>query len=225
MNNSKWNEIKVDYETARNCLWCPREAVEWRREEDKGFYHLWKAYYAAIQETEKQHLLYARILIMMEREDRNSYYNHYTRFHKYVEPAMEAYNKAISNNEQISEKEYQELTRTYNYLKYMLKMEDGSEESYAMIPGLNEIEEFGFHDSKPTRFEHVGNKAELDIDYNGVKARIKFGCIFDIRVDCDPVTDWINEFYCYRDFYIPERIVFDIGFYKIVCEEISAEKI
>lgn len=225
MNNQKWFEIKEDYDIARISLWCPKEAIEWKRDNDKGYYHLWKAYYAAIEQDEKEELLYARILIMMAREDRNSYFNHYYRFHKYIEPAKDAYDKAIANNELISDKEYEELVRTYNYLTYMLKLEDGSKESYSLIPGLNELEEFCFHDSKPIRFEHLGDKAELDLEYYEITIRIRFERIFDIRLECDPVCNWINEFYCYRDFYIPERIVFDIGFYKIVCEAITAEKL
>ena len=226
MNFSKWLEIESDYEVAKSCLWCPKEAIEWKRESERGYYHLWKAYYFAQQEDEKQDLIYARILIMMADEDRENLFNNYIRFHRYIAPAKDAYERAIQNNEVVCDNEYEKLIRTYNYLKYMLNMEDGSDESYSMICGLNEIEElFGFHDAKPIRFEHIGDNAELDIKYHDTSVRLKFSGIFDIRVETDPICDYIGEFYCYRIFDIPERIVFDIGFYEIVCEKITAEKI
>lgn len=207
-------------------MWCPKEAIKWKRDPERGYYHLWKAYYFAQQETEKQDLIYAKILIMMADEDRENRFNNYIRFHRYITPAKEAYEKAIQNNEEVCDKEYEELIRTYNYLKYMLDKKDGSDESYSMICGLNEIEElFCFHDAKVIRFEHIGDNAELDIKYYDTTVRIKFSGIFDIRVETDPICDYIGEFYCYRNFDIPERIVFDIGFYKIVCEQITAKKI
>ena len=226
MNHSRWLEIKEDYEAAKLCLWCPKEAIPWKINEERGYYHLWKAYYAAQQEDEKQDLLYARILIMMADEDRRNRFDNYTRFHRYIAPAKEAYERAIKNNDEFSDKEYEKLIRTYDYLKYMLDMEDGSEEAYSMISGLNEIEEpFCFHDAKPKRFEHIGDNAELDIEYHDTTVRLKFSGIFDIRIETDPISDYIGEFYCYRNFDILERIVFDIGFYTIVCEKITAEKI
>jgi hypothetical protein len=226
MNFSKWLEIESDYEAAKECLWCPREAGEWHRVDAKGHFHLWKAYYAATQEDEKQDLIYARILIMMADEDRENCFNNYIRFHRYIAPAKDAYERAIQNNEAVCDKEYEKLIRTYNYLKYMLDMEDGSDESYSMICGLNEIEElFCFHDAKTIRFEHIGDTAEIDIKYYDVTVRLIFKGIFDIQINTDPICDYINEFYCYKHFDIPERIVFDIGFYKIVCEQITAEKI
>jgi len=225
MNHSKWLEIKDDYETAKFCLWCPKNVVTWKRNEELGYYHLWKAYYSAQQEEEKQNLLYARILIMMADEDSKHRFDNYTRFHRYIAPAKEAYERAIKNNEITPDKEYNELIKKYNYLKYMLALEDGSEESYSLIAGLNDIEDFCFHDAKPKRFVLNGDGAELVIEYYDLAVRLIFKGIFDIQISTDPICDYINEFYCYKHFVIPERIVFDIGFYKIVCEEITAERI
>lgn len=226
MDKAKWLEIESDYEIAKACLWCPREDTNWHRDEEKGYYHLWKAYYNALQEEEKQNLLYVRILIMMSDEDRANRFNNYTCFHRYVSPAKLAYDKAIENNEIAPGEECEYLTRKYNYLKYMLALEDGSDDSYSLIVGLDKIEEFYFHDAKPKRFEVIEDSAELDIQlYDVVSVRLKFKNIFDIQISTDPICDYINEFYCYKNFDIPERIVFDIGFYKIVCEEITVEKI
>ena len=225
MNISKWLEIKSDYEIAKACLWCPRDAGEWHRDDTKGHFHLWKAYYTATQEEEKQNLLYARILIMMSEEDYENRFNNYNCFHRYISPAKEAYKKAIENNEIAPEKEYDELIGKYNYLKYVLALEDGSEESYSMIHGLDKVEGFCFHDAKAKRFEVEVDKAELDIEHCGVVIRLIFKGVFDIQMNTDPVCDYINEFYCYKNFDIQERIVFDIGFYKIVCKEITVEQI
>ena len=109
MNFSKWLEIESDYEAAKACLWRPREAGEWHRVYAKGHFHLWKAYYAATQEEEKQDLLYARILMMMADEDREDRFNNYIRCHRYIAPAKHAYERAIQNNEVVCDKEYEEL--------------------------------------------------------------------------------------------------------------------
>ena len=225
MNVSKWLEIEADYGIAKICLWCPRDAVNWHKDEERGYFHLWKAYYTATKEEKKQNLLYARILIMMGDEDCANRFDNYTRFHRYFAPAKEAYEKAIANNEVIPSEEYEELVEKYKYLKYMLDMEDGAKESYSMIQGLDKAEAFCFHDAKPKRFEVVGDSAELDIEYYDVTVRLIFKGIFNIQIDTDPICDYINEFYCYKNFDIHERIVFDIGFYKIECEKITAEQI
>ena len=87
-----WIAIAEDYETAKQCLWCPK-ACNWFRQEDKGRYHLWKAYYAATQAETKENLLYARILMMMNDEQYNAW--EHDRFRKYVASAKEAYEVAI----------------------------------------------------------------------------------------------------------------------------------
>ena len=126
----------------------------------------------------------------------------------------------------MSSEEYESLTKKYEYLEYMLGLEDGSDDSYSLINGLDTIKKFYFHDAKPKRFKVIEDSAELDVQlYDVVSVRLKFKNIFDIQIRTDPICDYINEFYCYKNFDLPERIVFDIGFYKIVCEEITAEQI
>ena len=53
-----WSSILEDYEAAKFALWCPDHLGNWRRDDDKGYYHMWKAYYAAITAEEKEPLIF-----------------------------------------------------------------------------------------------------------------------------------------------------------------------
>lgn len=57
-----WDTIISDYKEARHCLWCPKNANNWHREENRGYYYLWKAYHFAEEASKKRPLWYARIL-------------------------------------------------------------------------------------------------------------------------------------------------------------------
>ena len=107
--NDIWNSIANDYEEAKKCLWCPKNSGVWYRDEDKGMYHLWRAYFEAVQATTKDDLLYARVLMMMNDEQHNLH--EYTRFHKYIAPAKEAYERAIQRgNNKLTKKKSRRLT-------------------------------------------------------------------------------------------------------------------
>ena len=54
MDLKVWKQISKDYEIAKNCLWRHDKIKNWHRDEDKGFYHMWKAYYSALTQEEKE---------------------------------------------------------------------------------------------------------------------------------------------------------------------------
>lgn len=224
MDTELWKQISDCYNIAKQCLWGSENASNWRREDDKGMYHLWKAYYDATNTADKDYLLYARILMMMYQERRSAEYS-YTCFHKYVSPAKDAYEKAIAIGDNPSDKEMETVRRYYESLKYELeKTSDDSnqiEEAYRCIDGLQNIPDFCFHDSKPIYFEHDKDTALLKLDYDGMTISLKFTGLFDVEVNGDPTTNWISEFYCYPDFYNKALLHFDIGYYRILCEKIS----
>ena len=223
MDLKVWEQISKDYEVAKICLWCPDKIKNWHRDEDKGFYHMWKAYYSALTQEEKELLVYARILVMMAHERRFSI-NNYDCFHKYIEPAMQAYNDAINLGENIPEQELESIKRDFESLEYELKKEEEYEEAYALIEGLNEIENFGFHDSKPVYFEHNEKDAYLDLDYDNNIVRFNFIGVYEIEINGDPTCNYINDFFCYRWWYNKEILYFDIGYYRIKCSKIVAIK-
>ena len=61
MEKELWNKIAEDYEMAKKYLWGQKDALNWRRDDEQGYYYLWCAYHAAIMSEEKDSLLYARI--------------------------------------------------------------------------------------------------------------------------------------------------------------------
>ena len=112
MEKELWNRIAEDYEMAKKYLCVPPNTLNWRRDDEQGYYYLWCAYHAAIMSEEKDSLLYARILVMMSRE--NHHITEYRRFHTLIAPAMVAYEEAISSGCSVSEKELSDVRKTYD---------------------------------------------------------------------------------------------------------------
>ena len=222
MNKELWNKVAENYEMAKKCFWCPKDVLNWHRNDEQGYYYLWCAYHAATMSEEKDSLLYARILVMMSQENHNI--SDYRRFHTMIAPAMAAYEEAISSGCSVSEKEFAVIKGTYDRLKYVLKKTDESpeeiEKAYSIIEGLPGFEDFCFHDSKPIYFEHHEESALLKLDYNGLCVTFEFTGLLEIQINTDPVCDWIDEFHCYPLFHNTKYICFDVGLYRITCEHI-----
>lgn len=218
-----WNEIKKHYDIARECLWnSPKKSV-WCREEDKGMYHLWTAYYEAKISEEKDGLLYARILWMMSCE--NHQLTDYEKYHKYLLPAKEINDSLIAAGKvSLSEKELSMLETNLKLIGNKLKrMDDSKEEleaAYNLIEGLRH--DFNFHDGKVVHFEHTEDTALMKIKDGDSEEIVtfEFKGLFDITISVDPVVDWIFDFYCYKHPEGSNRILFDIGLYQIFCEKI-----
>ena len=214
-----WAMIFEDYEAAKLALWCPKSCGHWSRDEDKGYYHMWKAYYAALTAEEKDHLLFARILMMMG-DEQNYKQSDYTRLHRYYLPAKEQYQLAIETGSQPTGKELEHLRLYTDSLNYRFECENKPyDEQISFIEGHEVLSDFEFHDSKVICFSQDENSANMKLKYTKT-LELRFQEVDDIEIRTDPICDWINEFYCYPTFYDKKKYIFDIGFYKIICSRI-----
>ena len=217
--NETWSSILEDYEAAKFALWCPDHLGNWRQDDDKGYYHMWKAYYAAITAEEKEPLIFARILIMMG-DEQNYKQPDYTRLHRYYLPAREQYQLAIKAGLKPTQKELEHMQFYTDSLIYKFECEEKPyDEQVSYIEGHEVLSDFGFHDSKVVSFSHDKNSACMKLKYTRT-LELFFEEVDDIEIKTDPVCDWINDFYCYPTFYNNKKYVFDIGFYKIICSRI-----
>ena len=227
MNLELWDKIEFHYNQATKYLWIQRNDPNWHKDTEKGLWNLLTAYNMTIESEEKKHLLYARILIMLYEEFKSLYYSEKELFTKYVKPALEEYNLSrIEDKKEPTEKELNKAKQYYEHLKYLLgSIDENREASYenfiSLIDNNELLKDFNFYDSMLLSFEFDKDSAILTLDYYGLVRSFKFDNIYKIEIDTDPVSDHINTFCCQRELYFENRIVVDIGFYKIVCEKIS----
>ena len=227
-----WNEIKVLYQKAESCLYCSSDRESWHRDEQNGYYYMWAAYhFASIADKENtDYRTYARILSMMAHEQCYKT-NDYTIFHNYVEPAYHAYQKALSSGQHISSREWEDIQYCYNSFIYRQSKEvsDGElwQEQIALIKNGEKLEQyvFCFYDSKVIYFAHDENAAFMKLKYHDIIAEFQFKDIYSITICTDPIVNWIDEYYCYRDYRFEDRINFRAGDYRIQCSSISLESI
>lgn len=219
-----WNEILTEYNKAKDALWCPKKG-NWRRDEENGLYHLLNAYHNACKNEPKNHLLFARILAMMADEYRFTTSNYYI-YHKYIEPSVSAYALAKKSGQLPTDEELEKINFSANSLKYELDSEEAPyKEQIKNIKGYEKLNGFDFHDSKPIYFEHTEKTAKLKLKYDNIVATFMFEDIYEIHVEGDPLTNWIDEFYCYPCFHNRKLFTLDVECYKIVCSSISVEKV
>ena len=221
-----WTEIKEDYETAKFALWCPKHCSGWSRDEDKGFYYLWKAYYTALTAEKKEPLLYARILMMMGFQQNNKQ-SDWERLHRYYLPAKKQYQIAIEAGLNPTDKELEHMRFYTESLSYQFECEDWEwEKKIAHIEGHEKLSDFDFHDSKVIFFEREDGIVHMKFRYDrGLTVAIRFEDVYEIQIRTDPDCDWISEFYCYPAFHNKEMLVFDIEYYRILCSRIVVESV
>lgn len=222
--SSGWDEIIADFKAARFYLWGKRHCTDWYRDEKRGYYHLWKAYYCAIAAKQKQPLWYARILYMMAAEHRYKEGN-YEILNWYLIPCIEAYEDAKQKGYKVGDKEFQAAKYFYDSYAYEAHCKSDSEEvireKYSLIEGFDKCREFDFHDSVVTHFEHDLTTAKMTLRYDKTVVTMIFEDLLDVVVNnCDPEINWISDFYCYHGFRSKELIIFDITHYKITCRRI-----
>ena len=220
-----WDVIIADYKEARHCLWCPKHCNNWHRQENRGFYYLWKAYHFAEAAKEKRPLWYARILYMMACEQRYKQHN-YDILHRYLTPCIAAYKEASISEEQPSKEEVE--SATYLYKQYLYEQSrrsystENAEKAYALIDGLEDFPDFQFHDSHVVAFSHDNETARMTLDYEGITVTLLFEGVSEVSVySVDPYTVYISDFYCYPVFQADECLLFDIEAYKIRCNKIK----
>ena len=223
--NDEWKTILEDYNKAKEALWGSQKSGYWSREEDTGLYHLWKAYYHAISSSEKEPLLYARILCMMAGESRD-YYSEYDKYHKYIKPALDSYNMAIKMGLNPTEKELEQIRCSEALMSYNLKCrEKPYEDHISLIEGYELLDEFEFHDSKPVMFSHTEDAARLILKYGDLYVTFLFEDVIDIYAAGDPITNYIMDFYCYPAYNDNKLLIFDVDFYRILCRSVKVEEI
>lgn len=219
--NEKWIQIYDDYKKAKSALWEQKNCLKWQRDENTGCYYMWKAYYNALMAEEKEPLIFARILIMLAKEQ-NYKQSDYTRLHHYLLPAKEQYQFAFEAGLFPAKKELEQMNFEIDRLNYKFSCEDAPyDKQVAFIEGYEKLSDFEFHDSKVIFFSHDKNSATMELDYCDLTLKLLFEKIDDIHIDTNPVCDWINDFYCYPCFYNKNKLFFDIGFYQIICSKIT----
>lgn len=226
--NNLWDKIIEDYKIARECLVYSKKKDCWIRQEDKGMYHLWSAYYAAINAEEKNHLYYARVLLLMGWEMYPKSSN-YELLNKYYKPAVEQYNLAWEENPDcVNPKEVENVKKSYEYYKYIVeKSRIRNDADYynaiKLLEGHECLDEFSFHDSKFITLECNDQSAVLKLQ-DGDIYHFEFSDIYDIEMNCDPLTAYVSDFAIYQAVPDLETIVFDIEFLKIICKHIKVHK-
>lgn len=226
--NELWDRIIENYKIARECLVYSKKKDFWIRQEDKGMYHLWTAYYAAINAEEKNHLLYARVLSLMGWEMQAKSSN-YELLNKYYKPAIEQYDLALKENLHcVYLKEIENVRKSYEYYKYIVeKSKIRTDEDYSnaikLLEGYECLDEFSFHDSKFISLKCNDQSAVLKLQYGDIY-HFEFSDIYDVEMNCDPLTAYVSDFAIYQTSPDLETIVFDIEFLKIICKHIKVHK-
>ena len=222
-----WETIIADYKEARFCLWCPKHCNNWRRQENRGFYYLWKAYHFAEEAQEKRPVWYARILYMMACEQKYKQHR-YDILNRYLKPCVAAYEEAKQSEEVPSKLEVERASYLFKEYSYEQSRRSHTEENdtkaRALIKGLSDIPDFQFHDSQVIAFSHDKEEARLTLEYEGITLTLLFEGVDEVCVyGVDPYVAYIYDGYCYPVFRANASIMFDIEAYKIRCSEISVE--
>ena len=228
MNKELWQTIAEDYKKARYYLYgkgVPKDQ-HWHRDEIEGQYYLLKAFRAAKAEEEKNHLLYARLLMSMQYQE-YGYQSCYQK-HKYISEAIKEYALAAGEGEKPSEKELSYANRELLYCEYMIDIYSSSDESYKKglaILGMDEENAFNFADSYVDHFEYNAQNALLVLKNWEEKISFEFTGLCNIYLDTAPETDYMEELYCYKGYSGYSVLLhFDIGFLRIECEKIRVVK-
>ena len=225
--NALWEEIREEYDQARNALWChkgAKSAGTWSRDEDLGRYHLWNAYHKAKSASDKDELTYARILATMATEA-TRYMSKYGQFNKFVKPSFEAYKRAEKAGLNPSQKELNLITDLYESLNYEFKSKKTPyEEMIKNIKGYEQFGTFQFHDSSPLHFEHNEDTALLTLRFD-ITVKFRFDGVFSIETHCFHEDSYVYDFYCYPCLRGQNALVFDVDLYKITCSSICVESV
>ena len=220
--NDMWDEIIADYKKARGYLWGTKHKGTWWRDELNGYSHLWKAYHAAANASEKNYVWYARILFMMAKEQ-NGMEKHEI-FHRFLVPCIEAYEKA-KQSENIPATKEVEIAQAwydeYNYLVNYVHTEETRSKCYSLLEDIGEELDFHFHDSKIVSFDYDNkDTARLTLDYDGTTVTFEFLSVDTVAFYADCDNPWVYDAYCYHIYYSDTRWVFELDQLKVQCGDI-----
>lgn len=226
MMNKEWEEIISIYKKAQGCLWCPKKphGGYWARDDRRGYYYLWTAYHLATEAIEKNHLWYARILYMMASEHLH-HQKDYEVFRYYLQPCVEEYAQAKSEDAKPTEKEIEYARFQHDKLDYFFTVAHSTESIervYSMVGEFVDIADFSFHDSSVVAFS-VDNSsvATLVLEYDGILLTLEFDGVSDVHIyGLDTESNWIDSAYCYY-VYQGTDYVFDCEYLKIQFERLK----
>lgn len=109
----------------------------------RDYYYMWKAYHQAREAEPKDSLLFARILAMIADESRSICDN--DRYRKYVKPSLDAYELAMQNGQEPTEKELEKIRFSADSLSYTLEREHAPyDEQMKFIVGYEKLENLDF---------------------------------------------------------------------------------
>lgn len=218
-----WKKIEKDFNIAKKNLTCPKNVSHWIRNENIGLYYLLKAYNAAIKTDKKNNLIFARILFLMAKEKNLS---DYEKYHEFILPAFNAYKQAMKDNMNPTKEELTCIIEIHDAYKNILDMRDaGEQQAFSIIKGLKEIDGFQFYDAKLGKFEYDNCMAKLEIIFNEITVQLKFEGVIEYRAIKENCEEYIENIACYRGLKFPQYVHFDVDYYSICCERITAKVI
>ena len=121
----------------------------------------------------------------------------------------------------LGEDRIQNLAKLYNIVeKSKIRTDSDYYNAIKLLEGHEGLNEFSFHDSKFISLECNDQSAVLKLQDDDIY-HFEFSDIYDIEMNCDPLTAYVNDFAIYQAAPDLETIVFDIEFLKIICKHIK----
>ena len=223
MNTKIWERIEKDYKIARTCLISPTDAKKWKRNENKGNYYIFKAYYNAEKQKEKHPLIYARLLMLMHNlfDRRNLFL-----FKNFLGDAVKYYEQAKAEGYNVADSELSNVISCFKNKEYVSKRENNIEVAKEYIKGAKKYKYFPFYDGYPKRFEHTRNEAFLDVGFDGDVYQFHFLGVYSIEIpDTDLCNNYILNCSCYPQREGDDILYFNMQDYNIWCKEVILRKI
>ena len=242
-----WDEIKAEYKAFVDCVFTEIE----KQDKAQGKIHLLNAYVKAQRMQEKNHLIYARILLAMYQVFECSTYKKISLSAEcdgFLEDARREYKLAWSDSgEKPTEKEMHRLSAAINVLQtageqreyeleQMKNVRWHYEEHLKLIDNYELLKDFVFHDGVILNFEHLPAEQAVILQIceeyfeNAIPGKIKvltlrFDGVKDLKYEYEHDYRWISEAYFYKSYFDKSVLVFDLDVFRIYCNKITATNV